>query len=195
MRAAPLLLAAAPSADPVFAAIEAHRVALAEFRAEAAFFAKKRGGFSHPDFRAQRDAYEAATDALLSHLRWWLSEEAVNNEGYGEHWPMAQARAADLTLFLGTPPVPAVYPQAHKLGHAASRAHAKAGRRIASPAFEMFGPEDLPGAIDGWEAVAPIRPDTPFSRSLRLIDGMGETFAALSLICGGLIVVGLATLA
>lgn len=66
MRAAPLLLTVAPSADPVFAAIEAHRVAWSEFKTEAAFFAKKRGGLSHPDFRAQRDAFEAATDALAS---------------------------------------------------------------------------------------------------------------------------------
>jgi hypothetical protein len=43
--------------------------------------------------------------------------------------------------------------------------------------------------------VAAIRPDTPYSRSLRVLDGMGEAFAALSLICGGLVVVSLATLA
>ncbi|MCJ2036413.1 hypothetical protein [Methylobacterium sp. J-068] len=133
--------------------------------------------------------------ALLSHLRWWLAEEAVNADGYGEHWQMAQARAADLTLFLGTPPVPAVYPEAHKVGHAAARVVRQAMRRISSPLFEMYGPEDLPGAINGWQAVAPIRPDTAFSRSLRALDGMGETFAALSLICGGLVIIGLATLA
>lgn len=56
----------ASSADPVFAAIEAHRTVLAEFKAEATFFTKKRGGLSHPDFRITRDAYEAATDALAS---------------------------------------------------------------------------------------------------------------------------------
>jgi hypothetical protein len=43
--------------------------------------------------------------------------------------------------------------------------------------------------------VTPIRPDTPYSRSLRLLDGMGEAFAAFSLICGGIFVIGLVTLA
>ncbi|WP_264051690.1 hypothetical protein [Methylobacterium flocculans] len=65
MRAAPLPVTVS-SADPVFAAIEAHRVTLAEFQAEAAFFLKKRRGHDQPEFRAARDAYEAATDALAA---------------------------------------------------------------------------------------------------------------------------------
>lgn len=196
---APILDHAPNFADPILAVIDRHNEAWSVYQVapegEASEVAKREAFDALSALLTTACGTRFGSLALLSHLRWWLSKEAVNAEGYGEHWPMAQARAADLTLFLGTPPVPAVYPQAHKLGHAASRVQAKAGRRIASPAFEMFGPEDLPGAIDGWEAVAPIRPDTPYSRSLRLLEGMGEAVAALSLICGGVIVVGLATLA
>ena len=132
--------------------------------------------------------------ALLSHLRWWLAEEAVNAGAYGEDWSVAQARAADLTLFLGTPPVPAASSNWQPLGRAAARVVSRA-RLYDGPAFDLWASEDQPGSIEPWQAVAPIRPDTPYSRSLRLLDGMGEAFAGLSLICGGLVVIGLATLA
>ncbi len=42
----------------------------------------------------------------------------------------------------------------------------------------------------------PVEPArSPLAPTLRLLSGLGEAFAALSLICGGLVVVGLATLA
>jgi hypothetical protein len=42
----------------------------------------------------------------------------------------------------------------------------------------------------------PVEPArTPLAPTLRLLDGLGEAFAALTLICGGLVVIGLATLA
>lgn len=53
------------ASDPIFSAIEAHRLAWSEFSAEAAFFCKKRGGRDKPEFRAARDAYEAATSDLV----------------------------------------------------------------------------------------------------------------------------------
>lgn len=56
----------APASDPIFSAIEAHKLAWSEFKAEAAFFLKKRRGHEQAEFRAARDAYEAATDALAS---------------------------------------------------------------------------------------------------------------------------------
>ncbi|NEU14952.1 hypothetical protein G3T14_23170, partial [Methylobacterium sp. BTF04] len=55
--------------------------------------------------------------------------------------------------------------------------------------------EPLPGEVEPWQAVAPIRPDTAFVRSPRLLNGLGEAFAALVLIGGGALLVGLATLA
>ena len=127
------------------------------------------------------------------HLRWWIAEETVNAYGYGEHWKMTQARAADLTLFLGTPPVPAVTPRSYRFGDAVTQTVRRA-RRYDGPAFDLATLEDQPGAIEPWQAVAAIRTDTPYSRSLHVLDGMGEAFAALSLICGGLVVIGPATL-
>lgn len=42
----------------------------------------------------------------------------------------------------------------------------------------------------------PVEPArAPLAPTLRLLTGLGEAFAALSLICGGLVVIGLATLA
>lgn len=42
----------------------------------------------------------------------------------------------------------------------------------------------------------PVEPArAPLAPTLRLLNGLGEAFAALTLICGGLVVIGLATLA
>lgn len=99
------------SPDPIHAAIERHRAAYEAFQiapeGEAALIAN--------------DDYDAATDALvatacttrfgalalLSYLRWWLADVAEFYAGYQPGYGIAQARAADLTLFLGEklPPV------------------------------------------------------------------------------------------
>jgi hypothetical protein len=63
------------------------------------------------------------------------------------------------------------------------------------PVFLAPPNEALPGEIEPWQAVAAIRPDTAHVRSLRLLDGMGEAFAALTLVCAGALFIGLATLA
>ncbi|MCJ2087341.1 hypothetical protein MKK88_15305, partial [Methylobacterium sp. E-005] len=39
--------------------------------------------------------------------------------------------------------------------------------------------EPIPGAIEPWQAVTPIRPDTVHSRSLRFLDATGELLAAV----------------
>jgi hypothetical protein len=54
--------------------------------------------------------------------------------------------------------------------------------------------EQQPGAIEPWQAVTPIRPDTPHSRSLRFLDATGELLAAFAIIGGGMILTGLASL-
>ena len=54
--------------------------------------------------------------------------------------------------------------------------------------------ETLPGAIEEWQAVYPVRPDTAHSRSLRFLDVTGELLAAAVNNGGGMILTGLATL-
>lgn len=187
-------------ADPILAVIDRHNEAWSVFQVAPEGEASE---------AASLETYDASTAllttpcgtrfgslALLQHLRWWIKEEACNAGAYGEEWAIAEARAADLTLFLGTPPLPAAMPSNfQKLGPIASHVVRRTASLYDGPAFDMWAPEDLPGSIEPWQAVAPIRPDTSHSRSLRLLDSMGEAFAALALICGGLVVIGLATLA
>jgi hypothetical protein len=54
--------------------------------------------------------------------------------------------------------------------------------------------ETQPGSIEPWQAVAPVRPDTAHSRSLRFLDTAGELLAAVAIIGGGMVLTGLATL-
>lgn len=54
--------------------------------------------------------------------------------------------------------------------------------------------EQQPGAIEPWQAVAPVRPDTAHSRSLRFLDVAGELLAAVAIIGGGIVLTGLASL-
>ena len=54
--------------------------------------------------------------------------------------------------------------------------------------------ETQPGTIEAWEAVTPVRPDTAHSRSLRFLDTASELLAAASIIGGGMVLTGLATL-
>ncbi|MCJ2132709.1 hypothetical protein MKK69_01270 [Methylobacterium sp. J-026] len=54
--------------------------------------------------------------------------------------------------------------------------------------------EPVPGEIEPWEAVYPVRPDTAHSRSLRFLDATGELLAAFAIIGGGMALTGLASL-
>lgn len=54
--------------------------------------------------------------------------------------------------------------------------------------------EQQPGAIEPWQAVTPIRPDTAHSRSLRFLDATGELLAAVAITGGGMVLTGLASL-
>ncbi|MCJ2124349.1 hypothetical protein [Methylobacterium sp. J-077] len=160
------------------------------------------------------DEYDAASEALVStacstrfgalaflaHLRWWLTEEADFQDGHQPAYGLAEARAADLTLFLGTPLPPAVIPNAVPLGHAA----AGVVRQLAhGPASEHHWPEDQfcalhdearPGEDEPWRVVMPVRPDTAHVRAPRFLDIAGELLAAAFIIGGGMVLTGLATL-
>jgi hypothetical protein len=50
--------------------------------------------------------------------------------------------------------------------------------------------EPLPGAIEPWEAVTPVRPDTPHSRALQFLDAAGELLTAIAIIAGGVFAYG-----
>ena len=169
--------------DPIHAVIERHR---------AAYDAYQVAPEGRPSIIAN-DEYDAASEALVStacstrfgalsflaHLRWWLTEEAEFRDGHQPAYSLAEARAADLTLFLGTPLPPAVISDALPLGHAA----AGVVRQLAGgPASEHRWPEagffalrdePLPAQIEPWQAVTPVQPDTVHGRSLRFLDTAG----------------------
>lgn len=94
-------------ADEILAAIAVHRSAYEAFQVAPG-----------PDDSAEsldaEEAYSAATyqlvavpcrcrrgaAALLAHLRWWIADEAEFATSYQPAYGFAQARAADLALFL-----------------------------------------------------------------------------------------------
>ena len=73
---------------------------------------------------------------------------------------------------------------------------ARTGRRrlSADGRYLNLPNEPVPGGIEAWEAVAPVRPDTAHSRSLRFLDVAGELLAAVAIIGGGIVLTGLASL-
>ncbi|MDP4026681.1 hypothetical protein Q8W71_29165 [Methylobacterium sp. NEAU 140] len=50
--------------------------------------------------------------------------------------------------------------------------------------------ERLPGEIEPWEAVQPVRPDTAHVRAPRFIDLAGELLTAIAIIAGGVAAYG-----
>ncbi|WP_379011194.1 hypothetical protein [Methylobacterium tardum] len=56
--------------------------------------------------------------------------------------------------------------------------------------YRSLPDESLPGAIEPWEAVVPVRPDTPHSRALRFLDAAGEMLTAIAIIAGGVFAYG-----
>ena len=73
---------------------------------------------------------------------------------------------------------------------------ARTGRRrlSADGRYLNLPNEPVPGGIEAWQAVAPVRPDTAHSRSLRFLDVAGELLAAVAIIGGGIVLTGLASL-
>lgn len=104
--------------DPILSAVQRHRAAFDAFQVA-------------PEGAASliaNDEYDAATEALvampcatrfgalslLAHLRWWLAEEAEFADGHQPGYRLAQARAGDLTLFLGTNLPPGLCPATYR---------------------------------------------------------------------------------
>ena len=60
----------------------------------------------------------------------------------------------------------------------------------ARPAPMLDIHEDPPGTVEPWQAVTPVRPDTPFVRALRFLDMGGELISAVLITAGGLLAYG-----
>ncbi|SFM06059.1 hypothetical protein [Methylobacterium pseudosasicola] len=60
----------------------------------------------------------------------------------------------------------------------------------ARPAPMLDINEDVPGTVEAWEAVAPIRPDTAYVRAPRFLDLAGELLTATLIIAGGVFAYG-----
>ncbi|MCJ2012651.1 hypothetical protein [Methylobacterium sp. J-076] len=63
-------------------------------------------------------------------------------------------------------------------------------RGTADRRFRNMPDEPQPGAIEPWQAVAPVRPDTAHSRAPRFLDVTGEFLTAAILIAGGVFAYG-----
>lgn len=193
-------LAHDPAADPIHAVIDRHRAAWAAVLIASEGTAAV---VAHDDYAAATDVLVATACttrfgalALLAHLLLWLEGEAEFAAGHQPAYRLAKARAADLTLFLGTNLPPVAIPRAFPSGRlptapvrplpAVDRYHRAAA--LAPP------DEALPGEGAAWEAVAAIRPDTAFVRGRRFLAAAGELLAALVIIGGGCVLTGLASL-
>lgn len=71
-----------------------------------------------------------------------------------------------------------------------STAPARAGERGRTPSPHFYAreaptlsPDELE-APDAWEAVQPVRPDTPHVRALRFLNATGELLSAVILVAG-----------
>ncbi|WP_288586517.1 hypothetical protein [uncultured Methylobacterium sp.] len=75
-----------------------------------------------------------------------------------------------------------------------STAPARAGERSRSPssgplyAYEapLLSPDEIEAA-EAWEAVQPVRPDTPHVRALRFLNATGELLSAIILVAGTIV--------
>lgn len=78
-----------------------------------------------------------------------------------------------------------------------STAPARAGERSRSPSAHynrakplLEADEAVPGTVEAWEAVAPVRPDTAHVRAPRFLDLAGELLTAALIIAGGVFAYG-----
>ena len=185
------------SPDPIHIAIERHREAIDAYRCAPSLI-------TNDDVDAATDSLVATACttrfgalALLDHLRWWLKEEAEFAAGHQPSYRIAFARAADLTLFFGTRLPLVAIPQALPCGRLAPTVPHRllpGVDRYRQNAPSALANESVPGEIEAWEAVEPVRPDTAHSRALRIMDAAGSALAAVAIIAGGMLLTGFASL-
>lgn len=111
--------------------------------------------------------------ALLRHLRWWLETESEFSGGYQPGYSIAQAREADLTLFLGSDGV-------SRIGTALPSGRPSVPAALLAPRRSVIeaGPVPSPALVHLGRAVA----------------SAGELLACLVLVAGGCMLTGLASL-
>ncbi len=89
------------SPDPILAAIATHRAAYDAFQVAPEGVASILADAAYRDASdalvAMACTTAAGAAALLTHLRWWLGEEAAFADSYGQAYRIAQVRVADLT--------------------------------------------------------------------------------------------------
>ncbi|GJD83661.1 hypothetical protein HPGCJGGD_1531 [Methylobacterium haplocladii] len=76
-------------------------------------------------------------------------------------------------------------------------AHSPAKRRTTATVYARPAPmldinEHVPGTVEPWEAIAPVRPDTPHVRALRFLDLGGDLVSGVLIIAGGVFAYGIA---
>lgn len=184
--------------DPIHTLIERHRAAYDAFQVAPE---GKLSLIASDDYDAASEALTSTACAsrfgalaLLAHLRWWLAEEAQFKDGHQPAYSIAEARAADLTLFLGTNLPPVVIPQAAPSGRLGTTRLLSGVERYRQAAPLTLPNEDPPGSIEPWQAIEPYRPDTATARALRVMDIASNLLAAIAIIGGGMVLTGFASL-
>ncbi len=96
---------AATSTGPIVAAIARHRAAYDAYQVAPEGAASIEANDEYDEASLVLVTTGCATRfgalVLLEHLRWWLADEADCKAGHQPAYGIAEARAADLTLFLG----------------------------------------------------------------------------------------------
>ena len=188
--------------DPIHAAIARHRSAYEAFQAASdgrmATIASSECDAATDALVVTSCASRFGALALLGHLRWWLAHEAGFSAADRLSYGIAEARSADLTLFLGTNLPPVAILRATPMGRLTAR-------RLSEPLppqsiYRRRAPmrppnENLPREIEPWQATSAVRPDTAFVRALRVMDASGEFLAGIAIIAGGTLLTTLSTLA
>ncbi|MCJ2076576.1 hypothetical protein MKK68_13070 [Methylobacterium sp. E-016] len=184
------------AADPIHVAIQRHCAAILAYLDAPSLI-------TNDDLDAATDALVATPCAsrfgalaLLKHLNGWLNAAADFADEHQPAYSLAKARAADLTLFLGTNLPPISIPYAFPSGRlpAVPPRALLAIDRYSQSAPAALPNEPLPGEIEPWQAVAAVRPDTAFVRARRFMDAGAELLAALMIIGGGCVLTGFVSL-
>lgn len=171
-------------ADPIFAAIDRHSEAWSVYQVapegQASIDADAETFDALHALLATPCATRAGMFCLIRHLRWWLTEEAVNAGAYDTDdgpnaWTIAEAREADLSLCLGVERIERL--------------------PLALPSGRLVGPViDLRPIPVASRAIAAAPAVLALPAPARLAPLAGEALAALVLVVGGIGFTGFASL-